>query len=169
MMRCPHCELEIPSEQELCCRCYLAPKEIVMSRAELTEHTSRNVVFFMSDRDMMELYYCRALRYLAEKLGGIFYAENAESFGDITNGYCDGNWDLLIVDNAVVNECAEMLRLFLQNDPGIVAAVFDDGTSRVARLHGSTIFEFPYDLDSWLLAMYQLLRLRAGRPVEGQN
>lgn len=156
--QCRWCSSMIPRGQSICPACYSAvdASRRTVRSAELPR---RHVMLFLASKAESEKYVNRLLKYMPERLAGVWYAETPGALVEMTEK-SSGLWGLLIVSPSIAKENRVLLRRFAQQNPGLVVGVEYAQRSAIPRtpvLEGATAFRKPSGTDRWLLAVGRLL------------
>ncbi len=125
--------------------------------------TAKNIILFISDLSLQQLYATRIQKYLQpESVEGNFYAETAEAFQEITDN-SSGTWDLLLVDSRSLNDNLQLLNGFVGSNPNVTVGVLRMPGVDIANSTMGILLDCPNDIDEWLAMMNRLLSATTGK------
>ncbi|MBI2940670.1 MAG: hypothetical protein HYY04_09560 [Chloroflexi bacterium] len=119
---------------------------------------AKNVILFVCDRALLELYWDRIHKYLQpHEVKWAFSVATAQELSEVSRG-SPGSWDVILVDSTVLRQNEDSLKTFLAANPRVVVGVLYEANppSKLA-LSNATAFETPSDVDDWLVMMHRLL------------
>ena len=118
--------------------------------------TRPSVMFFHSHGARYSRLATRLLNPRTE-VGYVFYAENLETFLEITKNSAD-LWDLIVVEESLAGFASEALADIQSKKPDVLVAIESEQlTSGRAGAANSTTFVKPPDNESWVMTIRSLL------------
>jgi hypothetical protein len=116
-----------------------------------------NVIHFLSNPGVNELYCERVLKYLQpDHISYNFMADTSVAFKNIT-GHPDSKWDILVTDADRLKTDLDTIRDFLTAKSHCRVVVLGAGENEAARLPRAVSKPFPSDIDDWLEMMHSQL------------
>ena len=155
---CMHCGSDVSLGQSVCPECYRMTSGF--EEGQLAgERVDKNVMVFFGDPVYSEWFQDHVVNRMAELTRWVFRVDTPEALREVTRDSV-GSWGLVVVDVDVAEQHHELLRCFVEENPGIVVAVqYDIGACIPSKvpIENVIVFRRPSDIDAWLLLARQLL------------